>query len=289
VNAGVPTELVVSESAITHDRVELKYKVSAAHAAAFSGALAKHVTEHRFEGKGANRLPRARHYVTTVYFDTPELELYRAVRADDDSLKIRAREYYDLHPELLELATRAHDIVRASRVLWIEVKGKHLGRTYKRRVGIPKADVAAFFEHGEVSPDMLEIQRKQRGLNGEDVIAELLELRARYSQPVRPSCLVNYRRTAFQDQQGSLRITLDQRLACFAPAPDLFTPPRPFVRESLGKAVHDERAIVLEIKTTTALPAWLDELMARTHALHFGSSKFITATEAVYGARATQR
>jgi hypothetical protein len=289
VNAGAFAEFVVSESAITHDRIELKYKVSAAHAAAFSGALAKHVTEHRFEGKGANRLPRARHYVTTVYFDTPDLALYRAVRADDDSLKIRAREYYDLHPELLELATRARDIVRSSRVLWIELKGKHLGRTYKRRIGIPKSDVAGFFEQGVVSPDMLEIQRKQRGANGEDVIAELLDLRARYAEPVRPSCLVNYRRTAFQDPEGTLRITLDQRLACFAPPADLFTPPRPFVRETLGKLLHDERAIVLEIKTTAALPEWLEELMARTQAERFGSSKFIIATEAVYGARATQR
>lgn len=271
-----------SVPSITHDRIELKFKVSPAHALAFAKGLAAHVAEHRFEGKGANRLPRARHYVTTVYFDTPSLDLYGAVRASDDNLKVRAREYYDVHPELLELATHAHQVVRYTPVLWVEVKGKHQGRTYKRRIGIPKTDVSAFFEHGEVSEEMRRLQLQQRGAQADDLIAELLDLRARYPAPLRPSCIVNYRRTAFQDPAGSVRITLDQRLACFPPAPDLLLQQRPLLRENLGRACHEEQAFIIEVKLTGEMPDWLGQLLQSAHAEQHTFSKFVTSTEAVY-------
>lgn len=274
-----------SVPSITHDRVELKFKVSPQHASAFARGLTEHVAEHRFEGEGANRLPRARHYVTTVYFDTPSLDLYRAVRSSDDNLKVRAREYYDVHPELLELATHANQVVRYSPVLWVEVKGKHQGRTYKRRIGIPKTDVSAFFERGEVSEAMRELQVQQRGAKADDVIAELLDLRTRYAEPLRASCLVNYRRTAFQNPAGTVRITLDQRLACFAPPRDLLLQPKPLLREYLGRASYEEPAFILEVKLTGELPAWLESLMQSAQAQRFAFSKFVTASEAVYGGK----
>lgn len=273
---------MASVPSITHDRVELKFKVSPQHASAFARGLTAHVAEHRFEGEGANRLPRARHYVTTVYFDTPSLDLYRAVRNSDDNLKVRAREYYDMHPELLELATHASQVVRYSPVLWVEVKGKHQGRTYKRRIGIPKTDVNAFFQRGEVSEAMHALQVQQRGAKADDVIAELLDLRTRYPEPLRPSCLVNYRRTAFQNPAGTVRITLDQRLACFAPAADLLLQPKPLLREYLGRARYEEPAFILEVKLTGELPDWLEELMQSAQAQRFAFSKFVTASEAVY-------
>jgi SPX domain protein involved in polyphosphate accumulation len=278
---------VASVPSITHDRVELKFKVSAAHASTFARGLAAHVAEHRFEGKGANRLPRARHYVTTVYFDTPSLDLYRAVRGSEENLKVRAREYYDLHPELLELATHANQVVRYSPVLWVEVKGKHQGRTYKRRIGIPKTDVSAFFERGEVSEAMHALQVDQRGKKADDVIAELLDLRTRYSEALRPSCIVNYRRTAFQNPAGTVRITLDQRLACFAPADELLTQPKPLLREYLGRARYEEPSFILEVKLTGDMPGWLEQLMQSARAEQFAFSKFVTASESVYDSEQT--
>ncbi|MET0384523.1 MAG: polyphosphate polymerase domain-containing protein [Polyangiales bacterium] len=273
----------MSSPSITHDRVELKFKMRASHAAHFTRSVLEHVSEHRFEGEGANRLPRARHFVTTIYFDTPSLDLYRAVRGNDDNLKVRAREYYDLHPELLELATSQSQIVRYSPILWVEIKGKQSGRTYKRRVGIPKHDVSAFFEHGTVSDTMLALQGQKAEKGGTSVVNELLELRKRFNEPLRPSCIVNYRRTAFQDPRGSLRITLDQRLACFAARSELLVQPRPLLREYLGGARYEEPSVVLEIKLTGAMPSWLKELMDLTKAERFSFSKFVTASEAVYG------
>jgi len=275
----------VLTASITHDRIELKYKLPQRRIAAFARELSAHIAEHRFEGKGANRLPRARHYVTTVYFDTASRDLYRAVRENEDNLKIRAREYYDLHPELLELATSAADIVRYSPVLWVEIKGKQAGRTYKRRIGIPKADVTSFFETGSVSPAMREIQER-RGTDR--VIDELQELRERYPEPLRPSCLVNYRRTAFQDDAGALRVTLDQRLACFAATSDLWQEVRPLLRDYLGPTSYEERACVLEVKSTQQLPDWLLALLADAAVERVPYSKFVTASEAVHGPLSAQ-
>jgi len=270
-------------SAITHDRRELKFKLSPAHASAFAAQVSARIPLHHFEGKGANRLPRARHYVTTVYFDTPSRTLYQAVRADDDNLKVRAREYYDLHPELLELATDARDIVRYTPVLWIEIKGKADGRTYKRRIGIPKADVSPFFEHGQVSQAIRDIQRERQGSRGDDVIEELLALRASFNEPLRASCLVNYRRTAFEDPSGALRVTFDQRVACFAAPSTIWQSGQPLVRENLGEAAHEEPAYILEIKALEQVPAWLRELLAQTGAREHSFSKFVMASEHVFG------
>lgn len=295
-------------SAITQNRRELKFKLGEAHAAAFAAQVSARIPKHRFQGTGANRLPRARHYVTTVYFDTAARDLYRAVRDDPDALKVRAREYYDLHPELLELATDARDIVRYSPVLWIELKGKRDGRTYKRRVGIPKLDVIPFFERGAVSPAMRELQRtsqppplrpetasdfpppieeapaREPGSESQhDMLGELAALRGRFTEPLRPSCLVNYRRTAFEDAAGTLRITFDQKMSCFAAPADLLSNNQPMVREALGRPAYEERCYILEVKARTELPPWLSDLLEHAGAEEHVFSKFVTASEKVYG------
>lgn len=283
---------VQESSALTRDRRELKFTLSDLHAAQFAAEVAARIPKHRFSGRGANRLPRARHYVTTVYFDTPARDLYRAVSEDPNNLKIRAREYYDLHPELLELATDPRDIVRYSPVLWIEIKGKRDGRTYKRRIGIPKGDLSPFFERGEVSQAMRDIQRAARqpsepealqpSAAGEDVIAELSALRERFSGPLAASCLVNYRRTAFEDTAGSLRITFDQRVAFFGAPDSLWHREKPLVREALGTPVREQSGYILEVKVRGELPSWLSDLLEQAGAEQHSLSKFVTASEAVF-------
>ena len=42
----------------------------------------------------------------------------------DSHLKLRAKEYYDLHPELTETATDARQLVRFQPILWLELKHK---------------------------------------------------------------------------------------------------------------------------------------------------------------------
>jgi hypothetical protein len=271
----------VPTPSITENRSELKYRLTAGQAVDLVTGVAAHLPEHRYEGKGGNRLPRARHYVTTIYFDTPTRDLYRAASQNEENLKLREREYYDVHPELAELATHAQDLVRYDPVLWIEIKRKSSSRTTKQRVGVPKSQVQAFLQHGEVTREMRGIEQSRSAAQG--VIDELLALREQLTQPLAASCLVNYRRTAWQDASAALRVTLDQRLCCFAPPADLWTRQAALVGESLGSAAWTERDYILEVKTKGEPPQWLAQLLAQCQAQASSYSKFVTASRAVHG------
>src|SRR4029450_635699 len=141
-------------------REESKYLLDTTKVQAFVAALGQRLPHHRFTGGGANTLPRPRHSITTIYFDTPSRHnLSELVRSRDHNIKMRAREYYDLHPSLAELATDPRQIVKSQPLLWLELKLKQGGWTGKRRIGIPKLQVPGFFRDGTVTPEMVALQR----------------------------------------------------------------------------------------------------------------------------------
>jgi SPX domain protein involved in polyphosphate accumulation len=267
---------------ITLDRRELKYVLPAERAAGFIRSMAPLLALHRYRGAGANPLPRAQHYTTTVYFDTDAQDLCRAAVREPVHVKARAREYYDLHPDLTELATDPRDLLQYQPVLWIELKLRDGQRSRKRRVGVPKRQVERFFERFEVSPEMLALQ-PDGGTELREVIAEFDRLRVQFGKPLRASCIVNYRRLAWEDPDASLRVTLDRNLCAFAPPADLWTRREALTREALGQPAHEERDAVLEIKSRGALPAWLGTLLTEHRAREVEYSKFVMASSAIYG------
>jgi hypothetical protein len=275
-----------ADAQLTASRDEVKYRVAPAQVQALASALTHQLPPHRFTGQGANALPRPRHFVTTVYFDTPSRHQFQASRADaDHNLKMRAKEYYDLHPSLAELATDARQIVRYKPVMWLELKFKDGSRTGKRRIGIPKPQVPDFFRSGTVTPEMIELQRSCYGAESETVLTEIASYCGRYDEPMQADCLVNYRRLPWQDADGKLRVTLDVGIELFAPPADLWHRKFALVRESLGTPVARVDAAVLEVKSRDELPDWLRELLATTGAERGKFSKFEMASEAVHGQR----
>src|SRR5688500_190901 len=101
VTGSVAREAAEADARLTADRDEVKYLVGREHAQELAVALGRHLPSHRFTGEGANPLPRPRHFVTTVYFDTASRHQFQAAHADGEhNLKMRAKEYYDLHPSL---------------------------------------------------------------------------------------------------------------------------------------------------------------------------------------------
>src|SRR4051812_2252857 len=92
------------DARMTAHRTELKYTVSIDLARTLGREIDAHLAPHRHVGTGANRLPEPQHHVTTIYFDTASRALYRASQAHEKHIKLRAKEYYDLHPGLLETA-----------------------------------------------------------------------------------------------------------------------------------------------------------------------------------------
>ena len=276
-----------ADERMTADRDEIKYLVPAAQVKTLATALGQYLPQHRVTGNGANPLPLPRHFVTTIYFDTPARDQFHAAVADPaHNVKMRAKEYYDLHPSLAELATDPRQIVKYQPVLWLELKQRAGNRTSKRRVGIPKAELPAFFEGGVITPQMIELQRTMHGVESEVVLREIAAYCARFSAPMRADCLVNYRRMPWQDDAGGLRVTLDLGLEFFAPPADLFRRDHALVRESLGRAVGQGTDAVLELKSHGPPPAWLEELLVRVGARPGRFSKFEVASAAVHGAGA---
>ncbi|MCE9575438.1 MAG: polyphosphate polymerase domain-containing protein [Deltaproteobacteria bacterium] len=272
------------DARMTADRREAKYLLSPAQARAVTAAVHQHLVVHRHRGDGANTLPGAHHFVTTIYFDTPSRALFRAAHDSADShIKLRAKEYYDLHPDLTETATDARQLVRFQPILWLELKHREGANTGKRRIGIPKRDVPAFFAEATITPEMVRIQEQAYGKDARAVLAAVAELCASCAEPMRADCLVNYRRLAWQDPAGELRVTIDSGLAFYAPPTDLWDRDWALLRQTLGPAVGAEPRRVLEVKSHRDPPAWLTRVLETERAVPLGYSKFDAGSSAVHG------
>lgn len=268
----------VGDVAITAEREETKYLVSAERLPALSRALSARLEAHRFTGEAANRLPGAQHFTTTIYFDTPSLSYYTAARNNQQSnIKIRAKEYYDLHPSLAELATDPEQILRYQPWLWFELKRREGLTTSKRRFRFPKAAAATLFDEA-TQPAGLP-QSGQEQADAETLIAHVRSQR----EHVVPSAVVNYRRLSFQNPESTLRVTIDVGLAFFRVPPDLFRRTRPLSRSELGAPAGSEPRAVIEVKRRAALPAWLMQALEDACAADISYSKFVAASGAVHG------
>jgi hypothetical protein len=267
------------DAAITAQRVETKYLVATARLPALSRAIAAHLTQHRFSGEGAHRLPNAEHHVTTLYFDTHARAYYAAARANRLShVKLRAKEYYDLYPALAELATEPEQIVRYQPWLWFELKRREGLITSKRRFRFPKSAAASLFRE----------RQRDVALSGDaaeraDAEALIEHVRAQ-TESIAPSALVNYRRLSFQNAESTLRVTIDLGLAYFAVPGDLFERASPLTRSELGKPVGVEPRAVVEVKRLATEPDWLLLALGEAAGPACSFSKFLAASEAVHGA-----
>jgi len=266
------------DAAITAERVETKYLVAKSELPQLSRVITTELQPHRFRGEAANRLPDAQHFVTTIYFDTEGLSYFRAARADKQSnVKIRAKEYYDLHPSLAELATEPEQILRYQPWLWFELKRRTGQSTSKRRFRFPKLAAATLFDE-QRAPESL----PEAGSERADAEALIAHVRAQ-AEPIAPSAIVNYRRLSFQNQDSTLRVTIDLGLAFYPVPADLFRRARPLSKSELGKPAGVEARAVVEVKRLGPVPAWLEEALARSAGGAVTFSKFVAASEAIHG------
>jgi VTC domain len=266
------------DRAMTADRDEIKFVVAHQHVRSLLQTLSRELSPHHFSGEGANLLPDAEHYSTTVYFDTASRALYRAARDNPaDNSKLRAREYYDVHSSLAELATSPEQIVRHQPWLFFELKRRAGARTFKHRVRLHKTEVAECFRDNAF----------ERAATLEDSAAEradrtaLATFCAGLSDPLVPSCVVNYRRLAFQDPSAALRVTIDLDVTYYLPPDALWSAPHALLRGRCGRPVGALRGCLAEVKARGEQPAWLERALAAAQATPEAFSKFNAASEAV--------
>lgn len=276
-----PPEQIAADAALTADRTETKYLVEPSAAGAIAAWVGRELPAHSFRGPRATIAPGRIEYATTIYFDTHARDLYREALASEVHLKLRAREYYSVQPSLTELVTNARDLVRFTPLLWLEIKHKDGFRTQKRRFALPKPEVGAFFEaiaRGSATDTL----RPKGAADTACVLSEVADLCRKYPAPLRPDCIVNYRRAAWQDEAGTLRVTLDRAVGFFAVPDDLFAREFALVRETLGPPAGTLGAAVLEIKAHAELPDWLARLLREQRLTPRRFSKFVAASRAVH-------
>jgi SPX domain protein involved in polyphosphate accumulation len=282
-----PPALQLGDERMTAEREETKYLVPAARLDELRAELTRQLPSHRFTGEGANGLPGPHHYVTTIYFDTPSCRLYRtALRDFEHNVKIRAKEYYDLHPSLAEVATDPAQIVRYQKWLWFELKRREGTHTSKRRFRLRKHEVPLFFNEGRRAPESLvpPAPGSEPPPSGvEESLQEIVDYCQSLREPLEASCLVNYRRLSWQSHDGHLRVTIDLGLSFYAPPPDLWTRERALVRSTLGAARGSESSAILEVKRHDHLPAWLEAALSRLGVQPARFSKFEAACRYVVG------
>ncbi|HEX6245751.1 MAG TPA: VTC domain-containing protein [Polyangiales bacterium] len=270
------------DRAMTADREEIKFVIEPSRAPALVRALHRELTAHRFRGEGANVLPDAQHFTTTVYFDTPTRALYRAACENPGNHgKLRAREYYDLHSSLAELATSPEQIVRHQPWLFFELKRRAEARTFKHRVRLLKTEIEECFRQCRFDHARLDGSDPAEMADRVALEAFCAEIR----EPLAPSCVVNYRRLAFQDQLGALRVTLDLNVAYYRPLTVAWQSPGALLRTNLGAPVGGLRGCLLEVKLRGEAPAWLTRALDGAAGRREAFSKFSAASAAVLAAQ----
>jgi hypothetical protein len=240
------------------ERAELVYFLDDGRTREFIAGVSRHVEPERFQPSGQD--------VTTLYFDSDSRALARACESGIGGVRLRMRTYHDAGREPL---------------LWLEVKTRSGASTRKIRFPMASHDMRTLLRDGVITEHAFQSQNWQE--SAQPVVREIVELCTHTAAPLRPDCMVHYRRQAWQDVEHTLRITLDTELAFHRPPTDPFDPGLALSEPPVARLGHS----LVEIKQRGKQPAWLDELIHEVGLeLAFGGrhafSKFVAASHAVH-------
>ena len=208
----------VENPVVVMKRYEMKYILSASQTAFLRERLKGHMEVDQF---GLTS-------IASLYYDTPDYRLIRkSIEKPAFKEKIRLRSY--------GLATESSPV-------FLELKCKAYGVVYKRRVQSQIPLVKRFFEGGG---DICA---------GGQINKELVYFRDYYETLV-PSCLIIYDRTAYFEQDGDLRLTIDD-------APRYRSTDLTLTKSMEGHLLLPEGSSILEIKVQQAMPLWLTDILS---------------------------
>lgn len=181
--------------------------------------------------------------VCNVYFDTPDhLLIRRSLEKPTYKEKLRVRSYGPVSPD---------------GTVFLELKKKYKGVVYKRRVALPEARVMAYLCDGERV--------------GDTQILREIDYALAYYRDLRPMLYLSYdRRAFFGIEDPQLRLTFDDNIRWRRDRLRL-------TEDTDGRALLDDDTVLMEIKTATALPLWLTDILTREKIYKTPFSKYGTA------------
>jgi SPX domain protein involved in polyphosphate accumulation len=216
-------------------RYEQKYLINRSQYAELSDFLPSLVREDQF----------GRSTVCTIYYDT------------DDFTIIRKAQNRPLFKEKLRL--RSYGVPGPEDMVFLELKKKFKGITYKRRISLPLAQTRDYqFLHAVSSGSSY-------------VINEINCFLLRYKPT--PKVLIGCHRVAFQGLENpSLRITFDTQLRWRQTDLDLS-------QGHYGESLLQDDVYLMELKVDEAVPLSLSRMMAKLRIFPISYSKYSKAYE----------
>ncbi len=254
----------MSAYAATFERVEKKYCLSREQHRALLACLRTYMQPDEY--------PQT--VVSSLYFDTPTYEIIS--RSLDKPLykeKLRVRSYGTLQAD--------GTLVSADDRVFVELKKKHKGVVYKRRLGLSSDAARAYLGGMEISRACALFPLAERGeaasslsFKERQVAREIDAFRNRYPE-LRPCMITRCLRTAWKQPESQLRITFDTQLQAGRPEGDafLFQPAHPVLN------LMQAGQVLMEVKQAGGLPLWLTRALAANHVYPQSFSKYGTAYE----------
>lgn len=230
-------------------RHELKYLISDEAADALSRALPPFCERDAHSARSAD----GQYLIQSLYFDTPRRDLYWASRMEHaHRLKVRVRTY-EQGPVFLEVKRKARGLVRKSRAAvrredWV---GRITG-PLPDDASPAEQDFRVQIDRHLLQPVVLVRYRREAWLGAFDDYARVTIDRHIESQP--------------RDV-----LSLDPGTGGFWPIDDS--------RSMLGV----RHGVVVELKSSLAMPAWMERLVARLELWRLSFSKYCVSLERAFG------
>ncbi len=218
-------------------RHEKKYLLGRDQYIALRGLLAGRLKEDEY----------GLHTICTVYYDTTDFQ------------SIRRRENGARFKEKLRL--RSYGVPTPDDTVFLELKKKLAGVTYKRRVPLSLAEADAYLQRGM-------LPQKQGQVFGE------IDWFVQQNDP-EPKVLICYDRIALYDvEDPALRITFDTGIRTRTECLDLS-------KGDWGSLLLAPDETMMEIKTASAVPLWLASALSCVQAYPCSFSKYGDAYESM--------
>ena len=199
-------------------RIEMKYVLNKAQLEYLKDALKEYMKVDQY-GQTS---------IASIYYDTPDFRLIRtSIEKPVFKEKIRLR---------------AYGLIKENDNVFLEVKRKADGLVYKRRKTVTEEMANKFFND--------ECDKKC-----EDQIGKEIMYFKNYYKKLIPAFMVIYDRTAYEEIDGDLRLTIDENPRYRTEYLDLHT-------SMEGTPLLDEGSAILEIKVQEVMPLWLAKILS---------------------------
>lgn len=240
-------------------RYEYKYYVPAFQLAALRGMLHAFVQPDRY----AAHLPDHQYTVRSIYFDTPDLEMYHTKQEHiAHRMKVRLRGY---------------NLGNDDPSVFFEIKRKYEGPILKHRAAMPFSAVKDIFEGIPVDHFLPQTN------TADNVRRFFYQV---YTKRLRPVVTVIYEREAYisklVDPGNDLRISLDKNLRSvpFPAVSELF------MERDLRYPIDNQ--FILEIKFNQYCPAWLKPIVSTLQLQKAPASKYVLCMDSQPGIQANR-